>query len=239
MLSDPIRVGVNGAASRLEMIQHMAAIPAGGHLCLLYDDDPRQQLPTLVPFIKHGLDVGERCVYVADDLTIFDLHEALTADGVDVLREMTRGALLLLTGAEWRQRGELDSDARAAQVRAMIDDALDGGYKGVRLGVEMTWTLGPPIDAARLRDWEAAISTIFTPELPARMICQYSRWRLAPGALHAGIVTHPQAILGNGLYANPFYAAPRILAGEHPADTQAPTIDALDDMLRQLTPVPA
>lgn len=225
----PADAGTPSALSR-----GVSTIAPGGHLCLFYNDDPREQLAALVPFMHQGLDSGERCVYVADDLTIFELHQALTDAGVDVLREMTRGALLLLTRADWRQPGELDSDAKAEQVRGMIGGALDAGYKGVRFGVEMTWTLGPCIDAAQLRHWEATINTIFAPDLPARIICQYSRWRLAADALHAGLLTHPQAILGEGLYANPHYAAPQILSTNgwhHPGEITAASVAAMIDEL--------
>jgi hypothetical protein len=211
-------------------------MPPGGHLCLFYDDDPREQLPVLVPFIKQGLEQGERCVYVADDMTVFQAHRALADAGVDALRALARGALLLLTRADWRQPGELDSDLKAAQVRGMIDGAIDAGFSGVRFGVEMTWTLGPTIDAARLRHWEATINTMFTPATPARIICQYSRWRLTPGALHAGIVTHPQAILGDGLYNNPFYAAPAILSQNGAYDPGEVTAASVNSMLERLTP---
>jgi hypothetical protein len=211
-------------------------IPAGGHLCLFYDDDPREQLPAIVPFISQGLEQGERCVYVADDLTVIQIHRALADHGVDALREMARGALVLLTRADWRQPGELDSQRKADQVRSMIAAAIDAGFAGVRFGVEMTWTLGPTIDAALLRHWEATINTIFTPATPARIICQYSRWRLTPGALHAGLVTHPHAILGEGLYANPFYAAPAILSSNGNYEPGEITPASIKSMLDSMTP---
>ena len=217
-------------------VNGVIAIPAGGHLCLFYDDDPREQLTVLLPFLKQGLDRGERSVYVADDLTVFQVHRALVEHGVDPIAEMARGALLLLTRAEWRQPGELVSEAKAEQVRGMIDSALGAGFTGVRFGVEMTWTLGPTIDAARLRHWEATINDIFTPDVPARIICQYSRWRLTPGALHAGLVTHPQAILGEGLYANPFYAAPAILAANGANDPGEITSASVRSMFERLVP---
>jgi hypothetical protein len=81
---------------------------------------------------------------------------------------------------------------------------------------------------------EATINTIFTPELPARIICQYSRWRLRSGALHAGLVTHPQAVVGNGLYANPFYGGPGILSRNSAYDPGAVSDDSVRDMLEQL-----
>jgi hypothetical protein len=223
-----------GGTPSSSLVDGVLTVPRGGHLCLFYDEDPHEQLPVVLPFISQGLSSGERCVYVADDLTVFQLHQALAGAGVDAVTEMARGALLLLTRADWRQPGELCSDSKAQQVRGMIESALDAGFTGVRFGIEMTWTLGPTIDAAALRHWEATINTIFTPELPARIICQYSRWRLTSGALHAGLVTHPQAVVGNGLYANPFYGGPAILSRNSAYDPGAVSDDSVRNMLEQL-----
>ncbi len=238
--SDPVRArgidAANGSSQCVPAGARVRDLPAGAHLCLFYDEDPREQLPTLVPFIKQGLEHGERCVYVADDMTVFQVHRALADAGVDALREMARGALMLLTRADWRQPGALDPELKAAQVRGMIEGAIDAGFTGVRFGIEMTWTLGPTIDAALLRRSEATTSTIFTPGTPARIICQYSRSRLTPGALHAGLVTHPQAILRDGLYANPFYAAPAILSQEGAYDPGEITAASVQSMLERLTP---
>jgi signal transduction histidine kinase len=192
------------------------ALGGDRHLCLFYDHDPAEQMPVLAPFIRDGLSEGARCIYVADDQSTGEFSAALAAYGVDVRRETERGALLLWSRAEWRQPGELDSARKSAQVRAAIDDALAAGFRGVRFGVEMTWTLEPDIDAERLRHWESTINTIFTPDVPARIICQYNRSRLAPAALHAALSSHPLAVVGSETYANPFYDAPLVLEGSAP-----------------------
>ncbi|HXG36661.1 MAG TPA: MEDS domain-containing protein, partial [Dehalococcoidia bacterium] len=180
------------------------------HLCLFYNN-PKEQLPVLVPFLAEGLRNGERCIYVTDDLTVDEMRLALEAHGIDVRQELELGSLCLWTRREWRQPGELDSAKKAAQVREIIDSALKSGFKGVRFGVEMTWTLGPDIEVERLRHWEATINTIFTPDVPARIYCQYSRSRLSPDALLAGLNTHPVAVLEGEICANPYYEAPLLL----------------------------
>ena len=187
---------------------------SGDHLCLIYDGDPAEQLPAILPYIAQGLDAGERCIYVADDQTVDQLRDALGGYGVDVDRHVASGALLLWTRAEWRQPGTLNSTRKEAQVRAAISDALAAGFTGIRFAVEMTWTLGPDIDAAALQHWEATVNTIFTPGVPARIICQYNRRRLGPAIIAAGLRTHPVAVLGADLCANPYYDAPRILASQ-------------------------
>jgi PAS domain S-box-containing protein len=215
-----------------DLVSAVLDLRPGDHLCLIYDDDPAEQLPVILPFLRQGLTAAEQCIYVADDHSIGGFRAALTAFGIDVEAEEARGALLLWTRNEWRQPGELDSDRKARQVRALIDKALASGFSGIRFGVEMTWTLGPDIDTEKLRRWEAAINTIFTPDLPARIICQYSRARLSPQAIQAGICTHPVAVVGSDIGPNPFYEGPLVLSGDYSHAT--PTPEQVDWVISQL-----
>ena len=208
------------------------ALQPGDHLCLIYDDDPAQQLPALLPFLQQGIEDGERCLYVADDQAVDDLRSALAAYGVDVERETRRGALLLWTRDEWRQPGELDLAKKAAQVRDIIDGAMEAGFRGVRMGVEMTWTLGPDIDVETLRHWEATVNTVFAPGVPVRIICQYSRRRLAPDLIGAALSTHPVAVLGTEVCPNPYYETPLLLDGAVPRNGMSPA--RVDWMISQL-----
>ena len=200
----------------LELERDMLHLQAGEHLCLIYDADPVEQMPALAPFLSQGLRSNERCIYIADDFTLDGLEASLNEFGVDVRGATATGALKLWTRSEWRQPGELDSSLKAAQVRAMIEDALRSGFTGVRFAVEMTWTLGPDITPARLRHWEAMINTIFTPDVPARIVCQYSRRKLAPDVIHAGLVTHPVAVIDQDVCPNPYFEDPLTAIAEDP-----------------------
>lgn len=197
----------------LELEDQISTIKAGGHLCLFYDQEPGQQLPALLPFIRSGLAQDEQFIYIADDQTVSELRPRLESAGIDVEGECRNGRLKLFTRKEWRQPGKLDSTKKAAQVRQFVAQASRDGFKGIRFAVEMTWTLGPDIDAGSLEHWEATINTIFDPSFPARIICQYNRSRLQPDALIAALHTHPQAIFGDTVYPNPFFEAPFILNG--------------------------
>src|SRR5581483_741939 len=132
------------------LVREVLALRPGQHLCLIYDEDPREQMPALLPFISQGLERNEQCVYIADDFTLNELRDALTAYAIDVETQQARGALKLWTREEWRQPGELNHVEKAAQVRRIIGDALSQ-FRGVRFCVEMTWTLGPDIDLELLR----------------------------------------------------------------------------------------
>lgn len=184
---------------------------SGNHICLVYDKDPLEQLPALIPFIKQGLEKDEQVVYIADDLSVEQLSLILKMQRIDVEAESNRGALRLWTRKEWRQPGELDSQKKSEQVHGFIDDALKSGFKGIRFAVEMTWTLGPDIRAEELEHWEATINTIFTPGFPGKIICQYNRHRLPASVTNQALRTHPFAIIENCLCQNAFYEDPLIL----------------------------
>ena len=170
-------------------------------------------MPALVPFIREGLARNEQFIYIADDQTVEELSNRLEEHAIDVATETRCGRLKLYTRKEWRQPGTLDSNRKAQQVRQYIAEAARAGFKGIRFAVEMTWTLGPEIDASLLEHWEATINTLFEPSFPGRIICQYNRSRLSPEALIAALHTHPDAVLGTAVYPNPFYQAPFILNG--------------------------
>src|SRR5262245_39792990 len=194
------------------LTQQIRDLHSGDHLCFCYEKDPAEQMPALIPFIQDGLGRDERFIYVADDQTVEQLTDRLEQSGIPVEHETKKGRLNLWTRAEWRQPGQLSSASKALQVQQMIDESEAAGFKGVRFAVEMTWTLGPDIEAPQLEHWEATINTLFLgPGFPGRIICQYNRSRLAPEVILAGLYTHPLAILGEHVCSNPFYRAPLIL----------------------------
>jgi signal transduction histidine kinase len=208
---------VGGDSLTADLVRQIEDLKAGDHLCLVYDHDPAEQMPALLPYMAQGLRRGERCVYVADDQAVGDVARALEGDGIDVEKEMQREALLLWTRRDWRLAGELTSDSKTAQVRAIIDRALREGFAAVRFAIEMTWTLGSDIDPGRLRHWEATLDGIANEKPPARIVCQYSRSRLPPATLRAALSTHPMVILGTDLCPNPYFAGPLILNGNSEA----------------------
>jgi hypothetical protein len=210
------------------LVSAIEDIRPGDHLCLIYESDPAEQMPALVPYIWQGLQRRERCIYIADDQTTQDVVDALQRAGIDVLGAVDSGALLLWSREHWRQPGQLSPAAKSIQVREMIESALAGGFAGVRFAVEMTWTLGPDVDAESLRLWEAKINELFTPDVPASIVCQYSRRRLSPAAVRAGLATHPTAILGSKVTQNPYYEAPLILQQRSEAEQVDWMIDVLD-----------
>lgn len=205
----------------------------GSHLCLIYERDPLEQMPALIPFIKQALEGNEQFIYIADDIPVEHLSLILKINGIDVEAQGSRGALKLWTRTEWRQPGELDPRKKSVQIHGFIDHALRAGFNGVRFAVEMTWTLGPDISAEKLEHWEATINTIFTPGFPGRIICQYSRHKLPASVINQAFRTHPHVIIDNSLCPNSFYEAPIIVDDRSRAPTEWMISQVKKDYLKE------
>ena len=180
-----------------DIIESLIGTKPGDHIYLLYEHSPAEQLKAITAFIKEGLDDGEQCVYVADDMPAEKLEEGLGRVGVDVLRETERDALLIWTREHWRQPGTLDTIRKAAQVREVLEAAFRAGFSGVRFAVEMTWTLRPDIDPASIEEWESYSNVLLTPGAPVRALCLYGRQRLPSATFAAGLRNHPVVFDGS------------------------------------------
>jgi len=185
-----------------ELAQQILNLKNGDHLCLFYDKDPAEQMPALVPYIQDALSKDEQFIYIADDQTVDELADRLQLSGIDIGKEVDRGALKLWTRREWRQPGKLSTKKKSLQVLDFINAAARHGFKGIRFAVEMTWTLGPEIGTSELEHWEATLNTLFIPGTAGRIVCQYNRSRLSPETMLVAFHTHPLLVLGNRVYPN-------------------------------------
>src|SRR5687768_7233060 len=77
-----------------DLERQLAEMGPGDHLCHIYED-AAEQAAVFVPFVKYGLARGERCLYIADDRSARHVTDALASAGVNVPREIARGALIV------------------------------------------------------------------------------------------------------------------------------------------------
>jgi signal transduction histidine kinase len=218
--------------SNPDLERDVRSLKAGDHLCLFYEEDLGERLLTLVPFIRQGLDQGERVLYVADDQSPEQLPASLSLHDVNVEAAMVRGAFCIWSRDQWLQPGPLDPQKKAGQVRAIIDEALSQGFRGIRMAVEMTRVLGPTVEAEDLWRWESTLNDILDPAQPVRLICLYSKSRLSPEALEASLATHPIAVLGDQLCANAFYRSDHATFGSLQAADARGRVDWMVSQLK-------
>lgn len=181
------------------------------HLCLFYET-PEEQFEAVVPFIRIGLEHGDRCVYIADENTAQSALEALRegGGGINVDAALDTRALIIATEREsYLRQGVFDPDAMIAFLKGMVDAAKAGGFPALRVSSEMSWALGEAPGIERLIEYEAKLN-YFLPTHDIMAIGQYNRRRFSSETIHDVIYTHPLIISEGEVYQNFYYIPPDV-----------------------------
>jgi signal transduction histidine kinase len=185
------------------------ALRQGDHVCAIYDH-PDEQIEGIVDYIKTGLTLGERCVYIVSDRTTQDVHERLTRARVDVGAALDSGRLSLQTKHETYLRGgSFDPDRMIEFLRESEEAALREGCSGLRLTGEMSWALGSEAGCERVVEYETRLNGYFQ-DSRSHAICQYNRSRFSPDVIVDMLRAHPIAIIDQAACLNPYYEPPYV-----------------------------
>jgi hypothetical protein len=185
------------------------------HLAMIYDN-PEEQLDFVVPFLRLGLERGEKSVYIYDDNTAETVIGAMERHGIDVGAATASGALSIITKTHaYLKNGDFDPDWMIEFLAQAVEDAKREGYPAVRASGEMTWALGPAGNSHdRLVEYECKLNAFFS-GYDMGGICQYSRHRFSAQTLMHVIHTHPQVVFHGKVCENPFYLPAEILQSEN------------------------
>jgi hypothetical protein len=206
----------------------------GSHICQIYEDFS-QQKAVILPFFREGLKNGEHCLLVANSSTHDDWCMEFQSYGIDVFREIDRGALKIITGTQWRGPGAFNSVIQARHALEMIRELLKV-FCGVRIAGDAEWQGDYPLSAAELCHWEATADLVFEGE-PVRTICQFNRKHYSDDMIHSVLRTHAIVMhLGQTYRQNPSFEASRILAEEPNLNYSKADARTIDDALRSLKP---
>ena len=180
------------------------------HKCLIYDGDPSEQLPVIVPLLMDGLRERRRCLYLGSPDMISVVESALDARGIDTAREAERGALIFSSDRSHLRDG-FDPHAMVDMLATLIDDAVDNGFEGLCATGDMMWELGEEKNFERLLEYEALLEQVFRHK-PLSGICQYHRSTVPGSAIQDALLVHRSLYLGSVFNRdNLFYVPPELL----------------------------
>lgn len=110
------------------------------HLCSIYESQ-QEHFAVVIPFIRIGLERGEKCIYIAaDDDMLADLREALTSEELDVDSAIASRALVLATRKQtYLKYGSFDAAWMSTFWKEATQLALDDGFSGLRVTGETEW----------------------------------------------------------------------------------------------------
>lgn len=188
---------------------HFAGTTLGKHhhICALFYTD-EQEYRVLLPFIKEGIERGEKAFHIVDT-KVRDQHLArLQAAGIDVAAEESNGQLEVL---RWQDAYIEDSRFDQRRMIALVEKALRGGhakgYKQTRLVAHMEWALEDMPGVNDLVEYETRLNHVL-PKYKDPVICVYDCTRFGAGVVMDIMRTHPMVIVGGVLQENPFFVPP-------------------------------
>ncbi len=190
----------------------IADLQPGDHLCCLYETEEEHRA-VLTPFLRQGLERGEKVIYIVDTRTAEAILGYLQDNGLEVEPYLASGQLAILTHHNACMReGIFDPEGMIALLRAETERALAQGYPALRVTGEMTWALRGLPGSERLIEYEARLNEFF-PGSKCLAICQYDRRRFDLAVLLDVLRTHPVAVIGTEVYDNFYHIPPAELLG--------------------------
>ncbi|MBS3819439.1 MEDS domain-containing protein [bacterium] len=195
--------------------QALQELQPGDHLCCIYQTEEEHR-KVFTPFLRQGLDQGEKVLYIVDVRTADKILNYLRDAGVEVKPYKDRGQLEILTSQDsYMKGGVFDPDAMIALLKKETKKALDEGYHALRVTGEMTWALRNLPGTERLIEYENKLND-FLPKSKCMAVCQYDRRRFQPEILLDVLRTHPMAVIGPKVYSNFYYIPPEKLLKQKP-----------------------
>ena len=168
----------------------------GDHVCLLFKD-PAAQLCDALHFLVEGLHHGERLLYAWDEHTPDEIRIKLIEMGIDVTREMERGALEIVRARDVYVRGgEFEPRKVLDFYKGYLDATMRAGFTGLRAAGEMSWVFGSSEWLAKVGEYEALCDEYIKRAKPRAIgLCQYNRARFSPEIIQKILQTHGAAVL--------------------------------------------
>jgi hypothetical protein len=151
---------------------HVASFRNGDHICLFYRN-AEEQLATAAPFVQVGLLRGERCLCVLPQERVDGLFSRLEASGIDVRKEVSRGALLMATPEEsYLKGGSFDRQQMVEFLDDGMREALKLGFSGCRGTGDLSWCVSDSNTCGQMPQYEAMLDRYY-PGKAALGICMY------------------------------------------------------------------
>jgi hypothetical protein len=195
MLPDSIALGITGVQ-----------LAPGDHVCAFYPSLAERD-EILIPYLREGLDAGDKCICVVDATdpeavlsalgTEVDLGACLDRQQLDVQRSQDT----------YLRSGGFSTQAMLDFWDASVGGAAAGGFGFTRSVGEMTWAIRQMPGVEELVGYESRLNR-FLPLYPQVILCLYELDRFSGEVLVDVLKTHPKVLLAGMVLDNPYYLEP-------------------------------
>lgn len=174
------------------------------HVCAFVNGHAEEEA-ILDPFVRHGVEHGDRLVYLVDPAESAAPVRRLRQLGFDAGRLLERRLAEVRTWTDTYLRGgAFDPDAML--------DLLDGlltvdAEPRIRMVADMGWAADLPSVADDLIEFEARANFLHARHHHV-VICAYDVGQFDGAFVVEILRTHPMVLIGGVLHENPFFVAP-------------------------------
>jgi signal transduction histidine kinase len=195
---------MNLASEKTPLIESLEQLGPHDHFCSIYEN-PEEHYAVAIPFMRMGLDRGEKCIYIADDGTVGDVREAMKSAGINIDRATESNALVLATKEQaYLKRGSFDPDWMFSFWKEATDSAMSEGFSALRVTGETEWVVRGGRGLERWMEYESRLTHALS-ENNCSALCQYNRHCFPPQVILDVIRTHPVVIYRGTICRNLYY----------------------------------
>lgn len=180
------------------------------HICAFFSS-PEDAYGVLLPFIREGLECGEKAVHTVDPRRREEHMQWLASAGIDVAAVQKNDQLEL---RDWTNThlngGEFNPQKTLTLFETVVKDARTKKFPLIRFVTQMEWALEADLDLNELLEYEARANEVWMrQEAPVNpVICTYDLTKFRGDVVVDIMRTHPLIIIGGILQENPFFVPP-------------------------------
>src|SRR4029453_10741045 len=200
------------AAQKTPLIAALEQLGPHHHFCSIYES-PQEHYAVAIPFMRIGLDRGEKCIYIADDGMVGDVRQAMEAEGIEVDRWIASKALVLATKEQaYLEHGSFHPDWMFTFWKEATQLAMSEGFSAVRATGETEWVLRGGRGLERWMEYESKLTHTLS-ESNCSALCRYNRRLFPPELILEVIRTHPMVVYRGTVCRNLYYVPPEEFLG--------------------------
>jgi hypothetical protein len=192
--------------SRPEICFDFSVPGAKPHICGFFIS-VNEEYRLLLPFIKEGIELGEKVFHVVKPTMQDDHFQRLASVGINVAEIQQKGQLEL---CDWESAyfpdGRFDQNRMLAMWEDVLRGAVPRGFPKTRLVAHMVWALEDREGVSDLLEYEARFNLVHDER--DLVICAYDLTKFKANVIIDVMRTHPMIIIGGILQENPFFVPP-------------------------------
>ncbi|GAA0667466.1 MEDS domain-containing protein [Streptomyces thermocarboxydovorans] len=197
----------NSIPTSVALVPDVQVMPGDHHhLCAFYRGlAARDEI--LIPYLREGLQAGDKCICVTDATGPEVVLATLSAD-LDLGPCLSSQQLDVQRSSDMHLRdGRFSTDVMLDFRDDAVGAALPRGFRFSRAVGEMTWSLHQMPGVDDLVGYESRLNR-FAPRYPQVLLCLSDLQQFSGPILMDVLRTHPKVLIGGMLIANPYYLEP-------------------------------